>query len=95
MSGDYINRGDILFQLETGFFPQSMEYTEGVAIAKSLIKSAPGVDAVEVVRCKDCRFCEKIENEIIHVWSCYCKRSSVFREVDARDYCSSGEKNNG
>lgn len=53
---DYIDRAGILFELETGFFPQDMEYTRAVEIAKSLIKSAPGVDAVEVVRCRDCEY---------------------------------------
>lgn len=52
----YIDRDAALFELKTGFFPQSMEFTEAVSIAKGIIERAPGVDAVEVVRCKDCKW---------------------------------------
>ena len=54
MNGKYIDRDEALFELRTGLFPQDVEYTEAIGIAESIIKSAPGVDAVEVVRCKDC-----------------------------------------
>ena len=58
---EYINRDELLFELSTGFFPQSMDYTRGVSIAKQLIKEAPAADVVEVTRCKDCcRFTEDI-----------------------------------
>lgn len=46
---EYISRNKMLFELGTSFFPQSMEYTEALGIAKSLIQSAPAED-VEVVR---------------------------------------------
>ena len=45
---EYIERGLALFELETGWFPQSMEYTEAVAIARGIIKSSPAADVVEV-----------------------------------------------
>ncbi len=45
---EYIERGSALFELETGWFPQSMEYTEAVEIARSIIKAAPAADVVEV-----------------------------------------------
>lgn len=45
---EYIERGSALFELETGWFPQSMEYTEAVGIARSILKAAPAADVVEV-----------------------------------------------
>ena len=80
----YINADELLSRL-----PDDLPYKGSV---KRVLMQAPGVDAVEVVRCNDCVYCEKIENEIIHIWSCFCTRFSVTREVDARDYCSCVER---
>ena len=49
-------------------------------------------DAVEVVRCYDCKHCEQVEDSISHVWSCFCVRFRHTREVDVSDYCSYGER---
>ena len=87
---DYINRADILFELETGFFPQSVEYTEAVSIAKAIIKGAPGVDAVEVVRCKDCEYGEVDENG--NTWCTF--YNGKIREMPD-GYCWHGERKDG
>lgn len=83
---DYINRADLLFELETGFFPQDMEYTRAVEIAKSLIKSAPGVDAVEVVRCRDCGYYDRDKNV------CKGRPTEPIVSRKPNDYCSYGER---
>lgn len=49
--------------------------------AKMVIANAPTVDAVEVVRCKDC----KKRNAIL-----WCERSHLAVEDD--DFCSRGER---
>lgn len=66
-----------------------------------MICDAPTVDAVEVVRCKDCRFCrtffpeKQIGKEARRVW--YCDLYRCNRKAD--EYCSDGERreegNNG
>lgn len=58
------------------------------------LEDAPTVDAVEVVRCKDCKHCDtfyprkEIGKEPTQVW--YCDRYRCHREPD--DFCSYGER---
>lgn len=47
------------------------------------ILDAPTVDAVEVVRCKDCKYRNDVAN---------CERFSGERYVQANSYCSWGER---
>ena len=58
-----------------------------VEITRRLINNAPTVDAVEVVRCKDCKHCEKVKK------TNWC---SVFDEgyhnPNDDDFCSYGER---
>ena len=58
------------------------------------IADAPTVDAVEVVRCKDCKYSTEIGK-----WGCYCRKDDapwfndtfeVYMNLD--DFCSYGEK---
>lgn len=48
-----------------------------------LLESAPAIDAVPVVRCKDCIFCYKYPNPAM-----YCRRHSI--ETDSDFYCEDG-----
>lgn len=52
--------------------------------AKMVIANAPTVDAVEVVRCKDCKFYTEEER--------WCRRLGLCGAFDPNDYCSHGEK---
>ena len=52
------------------------------------IENAPTVDAVEVVRCKDCNLCWMRANEILS-----CRRTG--RNVSESDFCSYGEGREG
>ena len=60
----------------------------------SLLDDAPTVDAVEVVRCKDCKYCmmcypeKQIDKEATPGW--YCKDQKKYRRPD--DFCSYGER---
>ena len=54
----------------------------GVRLARNMVEDEPTVDAVEVVRCKDCIY----KNFRI----CY----AHFAEVREDDYCSRGRKKN-
>ena len=59
-----------------------------------MISDAPTVDAVEVVRCKNCRDCEmgypekRLDREATQAW--LCKRYK--RHVKPDDFCSHGER---
>ena len=61
------------------------------------VNEAPTVDAVEVVRCKDCKFCrtfypiKEIDKEAIQVW--YCDLYRCNRKPD--EFCSDGERREG
>ena len=48
-------------------------------------------DVVEVVRCKDCKYCEHINDEFAKDWY-QCKRRGNFAKKKPTDYCSYGER---
>lgn len=57
--------------------------------ARKLMEDAPGVDAVEVVRCKDCKMrCPESVCLVKH-----CTLTGV--QVDDDDFCSYGERREG
>lgn len=55
-------------------------------VADILIEDAPTIDAVEVVRCKDCRWWQ---DDYMGTW---CSRLSGVRNTNADDFCSWGER---
>lgn len=56
-----------------------------------IIKNAPTVDAVEVVRCKDCKHhCGVVYGNRCKKWSSYHAGLTYF--TDANDFCSYGER---
>lgn len=56
------------------------------------IDDAPTIDAVPVVRCKDCKNCNWVEEtNYIHYPFCIAN----FRETREDDYCSYGERKDG
>ena len=56
------------------------------------IQDAPTVDAVEVVRCKDCKWLESGKD-----YEPYCNhwKSGLYAEVKPDDFCSYGERREG
>ena len=65
--------------IERNFFP---------AIVKSALEILPAVNAVEVIRCKDCK--RYVENKEAFVT--YCRRGLQDRHVKPYDFCSYGER---
>lgn len=61
---------------------------EGFMEAKQVISRMPAADVVEVVRCKDCKYCEEFTNKS---GFCTSERSVLFI-VRNTDYCSKGER---
>lgn len=82
-----IDRDELLRGLREGWFPQSCEYTEAVSIAASLLEAAPVVDAVEVVRCKDCR-----HSYFVKSCSKYECRKGCGTLKNSTDFCSYGKR---
>ena len=52
------------------------------------IEKTPTIDAVPVVRCKDCKRCTQGKSAI--TFGRFCERFSVFVQTD--DFCSFGER---
>ena len=66
---------------------------EGERIVKSLVKAINPQDAVEVVRCKDCKYLDIINKA--PVYACCSKHNHTFPlfEEDTREhFCSWGER---
>lgn len=63
------------------------------SIAKSellwSLSQEPTIDAVPVVRCKDCSFCT------FHKGVAFCIKWRPFPEVSLDDFCSHGERKDG
>lgn len=59
-------------------------------IDPSCIEELPPVDAVPVVRCKDCKYF--VESDPSHPDCDYCKRMCWFGIIGKNDYCSKGER---
>ena len=51
----------------------------------SLLEDSPTVDAVEVVRCKDCRYCQ---SDVHGLW-CF---NDYEHSLQPNDFCSYGER---
>lgn len=86
---DYIDREELLKKLynEGRYF---LHYgTSYFKVAD--IKSVPSVDAVEVVRCKDCKY--RHENFCYKLSIIDDKQNSYYLVVNDNDYCKWGEKN--
>ncbi len=84
MNNDLISRDELLEALRTDVAPLTL------SIVFRHIHSAPAVDAVEVVRCKDCRYGEDFGEE------CFCHYCGSDWNLPDH-YCSYGERreNNG
>ena len=63
-------------------------YSEIIA----LVDAVPAADVVEVVRCKDCKYQNKGQNEC-DTWNMCEYRSWLYFPVNDDDYCSKGERN--
>lgn len=70
------------------------------AIFKKRVELAPTVDAVEVVRCKDCRHCTVTSDGMVcecvlptkRMEDYYIYGSTILARVEPDDFCSHGER---
>ena len=61
------------------------------AVLASDIKNAPTVDAVPVVRCKDCKYYEIHKPKVLE----NCERNGYIIPMKPDDFCSYGERKDG
>lgn len=81
-SGDYINRQMAITHVYVVLSP----HIDSAIKAEKALRQLPTIDAVEVVRCKDCKW-NNGKN--------YCLNDGTFFELCADDaYCSFGERKN-
>lgn len=59
-----------------------------------MIAAAPAPDVEKVVRCKDCKYCERINDEFAKDWY-LCKRRGNFTQKKPNDFCSYGKRKEG
>ena len=91
IDADKLESGEVIIPTENGGY----EYVE--VFYKDDVDNAPSVDAVEVVRCKDCRWYEESKNsEIYPMRFCYRLKNDngvrVGYNCDSNDFCSHGER---
>lgn len=56
------------------------------------INAIPSADAVEVVRCKNCKFSDVYQSDSRGATAMYCRAFTFHRMVAEDDYCSYGER---
>lgn len=68
--------------------PETARKFEKFSIIADALEKEPTLNLVRVVRCKDCRFCEKVDD-----YEYWCKGfCSPSRLVNPNDYCSRGRR---
>ena len=63
-------------------------YNNGLSMAYAMVLNAPAVDAVEVVRCKDCKYCKPSAAPGRY----FCDWRREYSETFLSDFCSYGER---
>ena len=87
--GRLIDADALMETLERGNWVHITDYN----IAIYAVKDAPAVEAVPVVRCRDCLYWQKSSLFRVHTVCRYVLDCSVVRRED--DFCSRGERKDG
>ncbi|MGN0665606.1 MAG: hypothetical protein ACI4KF_03665 [Huintestinicola sp.] len=88
---EFIKRGTIYEKLDAiggcdATEPWSQGWDKAIDEAISIVENAPAADAVEVVRCKDCKY--YVNHDL-----CYCRNKKGLTDiVKPDDFCSYGER---
>jgi hypothetical protein len=90
---DLIDRKALLEELDKFANPMpnksGYDFLCGIATAITEIEDAPTVDAVEVVRCKDCKYCIDTSASSTNI---ACSKGVNWRAVEPYHFCSYGER---
>ena len=96
MPNDLISRSALLPAIESYFEPINPDYPMTLTIEqiREVLNLLPAVDAVEVVRCKDCKH--------NGTWQCHMEYDEYHPEADIHhemhgddDFCSYGKRKDG
>ena len=63
------------------------DFKDGISTILEMMKTAPTVDAVPVVRCKGCKYWRDTDHT--------CREHSLVSPMTAEDFCSKGERKDG
>lgn len=75
------------------FYGKNKYIFKGVAYANHYISEAPTIDAVPVVRCKDCHWCKKHPtSDKVNVCTNESWNTEYYTLVTDDDFCSFGER---
>lgn len=73
-------------------YPDASVYNGAISDVADMLTHFPAADVVEVVRCADCKYKDKGQNEC-ESWNMCKYRSWLYFPVNDDDYCSKGERN--
>lgn len=82
----YIN-ADKLYPTNFEIYTYAGDYKQALKAVYEKIDNAPAEDVVPVVRCKNCKYAEFVDDRIT------CEYTTEW--LDPNGYCSMGEKNDG
>lgn len=91
MENDLISRSAVLFVLGNEYFPTKGEFARAMDFARFAIQDVPAVDAVKVVRCKDCKHKRHLQGATDEAIVCGLGWGLSGIVVE-EDFCSYGEK---
>ena len=84
---EYIDREKLLVAFESKEGAKILHHSiMDLLNIQDFINAQEKADVVEVVRCNDCKFCERLTNG--NIW---CKKHKVFMAMKPNDFCSYGE----
>lgn len=78
---DLIDRAKAIAELKREASCGDRDYEKGLEIAADILELFPSVDAVEVVRCRECKHLDthnhrcKVWNHGVYVWFDFCGRA--------------------
>jgi hypothetical protein len=87
MPNDLISRDALLSKVKTATIPEGSDY-----VTEHDVLFAPAVDAVEVVRCKDCKWWSGVPCGTATPEWCECSSILGMRAARANNFCSYGER---
>ena len=71
---------------------RAVPFNAGVAFALTMVEYAPTIDAVPVVRCKDCKCSNVYQVDSDFKMERWCDGGFIPKSVQDDDYCSWGER---
>ena len=83
---------DYLLELDKTKGYNTLKERMGLEVAIADLGDMPTVDAVEVVRCNDCKYCIGTSASSTNI---ACSKGVNWRAVEPYDFCSYGERRGG